>query len=238
MLTVREIWRFPVKSMGGERVEQVSAGELGILGDRAWAVRDLTNGTILTGRREPRLLMATAALPNGSPTIHTDDGHQLTTAEELSDWLDRPVELVPAGSVPGTYENPLDIDGEDDWVSWQGPIGSFHDGSSRLSMVSTRSLADYDPRRFRINLILDGADDELDEERLVDRDVTIGSVGIHVRKRIDRCIMVARAQPGLDADLSVLKRLIRERENMMGIGAKVYRDGTFAVGDVVHPLPD
>ena len=238
MLTVGEIWRFPVKSMGGERVEQVSAGELGIVGDRAWAVRDVATATILTGRREPQLLMATASLLNGYPAIRVDDGRQLTTSAELSEWLDRPVELVPAGSTPGTYENPRDVDREDDWVSWQGPVGSFHDGESRLSMVSTWSLGDFDARRFRINLILDGADEQLDEERLVDHDVTIGSVGIHIRKRIDRCIMVTRAQPGLESDLSVLKRIIRERQNNMGVGARVYRDGTLAVGDVVHPLPD
>ena len=58
VLTVREIWRFPVKSMGGERVEQVTVSDTGIIGDRAWGVRDEATGMVLTARREPRLLMA------------------------------------------------------------------------------------------------------------------------------------------------------------------------------------
>jgi uncharacterized protein YcbX len=238
VLTVREIWRFPIKSMGGERVEQVAVSDTGILGDRAWGVRDEATGLILTGRREPRLLMATAAFRDNVPVVHLADGRELTTAAELSDWLDRPVDLVSANATPGTYENPRDVDLEDDWVSWQGPVGSFHDSPQRVSMVSTASLADYEPKRFRINLILDGADDELSETTLIDRDVTIGSVGLHLRRPIDRCIMITRAQPGIGADRGVLKRLVRVRDNLMGVGAQVYRDGTLAIGDVVHPLPE
>jgi uncharacterized protein YcbX len=238
VLTVREIWRYPVKSMGGERLEQATVGEQGITGDRAWGVRDEVTGMILTARREPRLLMAQAALPDGSPVITVEGGRQLATSGELSDWLDRPVELVSARIGPGTFENPRDIDNEDDWVSWQSPNGSFHDSSSCVSIVSTASLAGYEQQRFRINLIVDGADSELDESMLEGRDATIGSVGLHVRKPITRCIIVARAQPGITADLGVLKRVIRERDNIMGIGARAYREGTLAVGDVVHPLPD
>ena len=238
MLTVREIWRFPVKSMGGERVEQVAVTETGIIGDRAWGVRDVATGMILTGRREPRLLMATAAIHERSPVVHLADGRRLTTDAELSEWLDQPVELVSADTAPGTYENPRDVDREENWVSWQGPIGSFHDSPQRVSMVSTASLDGYAAKRFRINLILDGADHSLSETALIDRDVTIGSVGLHLRRPITRCVMITRAQPGLEADRSVLKRLVRERDNLMGIGAQVYRDGMLAVGDAVRPLPD
>jgi hypothetical protein len=156
----------------------------------------------------------------------------------LSSWLDRAVTLVAAGTGPGTFEDTPDIEHERTWVSWQGPAGSFHDGASCVSMVSTASLADYEQQRFRINLILDGADPDHDEELLVGHDVTIGSVGLHVRKPIDRCIMVTRAQPGIAPDLGVLKRVRRERSNTMGVGARVYRDGTLAVGDAIHPVPD
>jgi uncharacterized protein YcbX len=202
---------------------------------------------VLTARREPRLLMATATLHDGLPVVHLPDGRALGSGAELSQWLDRPVELVAANSTPGTFENPRDVETEDDWHSWQGPIGSFHDGP-RVSMVSLDSLADFEPKRFRINLLLDHADgsgasdddaaSEMSETSLVDRGVTIGSVGLHVRSPISRCIMITRAQPGIEADLGVFKRLAREHDNRMGVGADVYREGRLAVGDVVHPLPD
>jgi uncharacterized protein YcbX len=231
MLTVREIWRYPVKSMGGEQLTTAVVGPLGIPGDRGWGVRDQATGMILTGRREPRLLMATARLTHGAPVITTDTGDVLATSGQLSMWLDRPVELVPAGDSPGTFENPMDIDREDDWVSWQSQPGTFHDGRSTVSLVSRGSLGDHEPRRFRINLILDGEG----EDALVEHEVRIGSARLRVRKPIDRCIMVARAQPGVPADLGVLKRVIRERNNRMGVGAVALDAGSISVGDAVTP---
>jgi uncharacterized protein YcbX len=229
MLAVREIWRYPVKSMGGESLAAASLGPLGIAGDRAWGVRDQATGMVLTGRREPRLLMATARLVAGAPVMTAADGATMTTSAQLSTWLDRPVELVAAADAPGTFENPLDIDNEDDWVSWQSIPGSFHDGRSTVSLVSAGSLADHEPKRFRVNLVLDGDG----EDDLVGTDVAVGAARLHVRKQIDRCIMVARAQPGVPADLGALKRVIRERENLMGVGAMVLDAGEVAVGDVL-----
>jgi uncharacterized protein YcbX len=221
--------------MAGEQLESARVTDTGIVGDRAWGVRDLVSGTILTGRREPRLLMMTARLIDGQPAIEVAGGQRLPTSADLSAWLDRPVELVPAGPTPGTYETPLDIDREDDWISWQGPVGSYHDSESTVSMVSVDSLADFEPGRFRTNLILDGLSSELG---LVGHDVTVGSVGFSVRKRIERCVMVARAQAGIAADLSVLKRVIREHGNQLGVGARAYRDGVLSVGDPVVPVPE
>jgi uncharacterized protein len=229
MLAVREIWRYAVKSMGGESLTSAALGPLGIAGDRSWGVRDRTTGMILTGRREPRLLMATARLVGGAPAITVDDATVMRTSGELSAWLDRPVELVPAGDTPGTFENPMDVDREDDWVSWQSQPGTFHDGRSTVSLVSTTSLAGYEPPRFRINVILDGEG----EDDLVGSDITIGTARLRVRKPIDRCVMVARAQAGIAADLGVLKRVVRERDNLMGVGAIVLDAGTITVGDQV-----
>jgi uncharacterized protein len=232
MLAVREIWRYPVKSMGGEQLAAAALGPLGVSGDRSWGVRDQATGMILTGRREPRLLMATARLVSGAPVITTDAGDDVTTSTALSVWLDRPVELVQAGDTPGTFENPMDVDREADWISWQSQPGSFHDGRSTVSLVSAGSLADHEPERFRMNLILDGDG----EDDLVGGEVTIGAARLRVRKAIDRCVMVARARPGITADLNVLKRVIRERANLVGVGAVVLDAGSIAVGDAVTPV--
>ena len=55
-VTVTEIWRYPVKSMGGERLDNVAVDERGIVADRMWAVRDPELGSITTARRRPALL--------------------------------------------------------------------------------------------------------------------------------------------------------------------------------------
>jgi uncharacterized protein YcbX len=58
--TVDEIWRFPVKSMGGERVSSTTIGARGVHGDRLWAVRDVDKGVLTTAKRIPSLLLCNA----------------------------------------------------------------------------------------------------------------------------------------------------------------------------------
>ena len=62
-MRVVSLWRYPVKSMQGEELEAATFGELGIVGDRQWALVDLGTGLALTARRVPELLFARARLP-------------------------------------------------------------------------------------------------------------------------------------------------------------------------------
>ncbi len=70
--SVNQLWRFPVKSMGGTPVEEVHIGRRGMHADRLWAVRDLDKDITATGRRIPTLLTCTARYveepgPNAGP---------------------------------------------------------------------------------------------------------------------------------------------------------------------------
>jgi hypothetical protein len=58
--TVAELWRFPVKSMAGERLERVEIESTGVVGDRLWAVRDTALGCITGGKRIPALMTCSA----------------------------------------------------------------------------------------------------------------------------------------------------------------------------------
>ncbi|HEX6391254.1 MAG TPA: MOSC N-terminal beta barrel domain-containing protein [Solirubrobacteraceae bacterium] len=66
---ITELWRYPVKSMGGERVEAVAVGERGPHADRMWAVRDPAVDAISTARKFPALLQCSARYPS-DPTGH------------------------------------------------------------------------------------------------------------------------------------------------------------------------
>ncbi|MEM9747679.1 MAG: MOSC N-terminal beta barrel domain-containing protein [Actinomycetota bacterium] len=234
-MRVTEIWRFPVKSIGGERLLDADVDELGIVGDRGWGLVDLTTGNVLTARRCPPLLMAAARVVGGEVVITLPDGTELGEGDDaaLSGWLERDVELRSAGDEGGVYENPMNAEAETDWVSWQGPGGAWHDSSrSRVSVVSSDSLRDWDVRRFRTNVVVDGAG----EDEFVGRSVRLGEVRLDVVKRIDRCVMVTRPQPGLDRDLDVLKTVNAERESYLSIGCLVSSPGVVAVGDQLEPL--
>ena len=62
---VAEIFRFPVKSMGGERLPRVEVGPQGVPGDRAWAVRDETRGGIRGAKKIPALMGCRARYARG-----------------------------------------------------------------------------------------------------------------------------------------------------------------------------
>ena len=57
---IAEIWRYPVKSMGGERIRETSLGANGVPGDRAWAVRDEVRGGIRGAKKIPALMRCSA----------------------------------------------------------------------------------------------------------------------------------------------------------------------------------
>jgi uncharacterized protein len=56
-LRITELWRYPVKSMGGEQVTEANLGPLGLPGDRRYALRDLESGKIISAK-QPKLATA------------------------------------------------------------------------------------------------------------------------------------------------------------------------------------
>jgi uncharacterized protein YcbX len=235
-MRVTEIWRFPVKSMGGETLLRADVSELGIVGDRGWSLYDDATGTTLTARRTPELLFASARLVDDDLVITLPDGSEVGEdgSARLSTWLGRDVELRSAThdlDAGGVYEVPLDADNDADWVSWTGPGGAFHDSPrTRVSMVSTATLGDWDRRRFRTNIIVDGSG----EDDFVGRRVSIGDTVLDVTKQVDRCVMVSRPQPGLERDLEVLRSINAERSTFLAIGCLVVTPGRIALGQSVN----
>jgi uncharacterized protein YcbX len=109
--TVAELWRFPVKSMAGERLERADVTAGGVVGDRLWAVRDEQLGSITGGKRLPALMTCTARFLAEPPAdafgdavppvaITLPDGTELSSEQpdidaRLSAFLGRAVSLCP-----------------------------------------------------------------------------------------------------------------------------------------------
>ncbi len=96
VMRVLEIWRYPVKSMAGERVESTSIGERGVHGDRLWAIRDEKRKMLTSAKRFPALLGCSARFvaeppadvgPGDVPavTITFPDGSTVRTDEPSAD---------------------------------------------------------------------------------------------------------------------------------------------------------
>ena len=107
MLKVAEIWRYPVKSMGGEKLDAVEVTKRGLPYDRGWAVREDRTQSIRSARYIPQLLLCTArSLPGTSAglvphvAITLPDGRTVNSDDtrvnaRLSDAVGREVTLLP-----------------------------------------------------------------------------------------------------------------------------------------------
>lgn len=247
-MQVQEIWRFPVKSMQGERLTEATIGPAGIEGDRGWALLDAESGKHLTARRSPELLFASARLAGATAAdgvrVTLPDGTETDSDHTLSAWLGRSVKLQAAGGdVEGRFETQADETETGDWFTWDGPSGSFHDSSrAQVSLVSASAFGSWDRRRFRINVVLDQPGDV----DLVGQRIDLGGATLEVLKQIDRCVMTTRPQPAfqdslgtdpaIERDLEVLRTINRDLATFLGIGANTVTAGTVSVGDPLAPI--
>lgn len=239
---VTQLWRYPVKSLQGERVEAAELTPRGVAGDRRWALFDLETGLGLTARRLPALLHASARLrDDGQVDVTLPDGSVAADDATLSDWLERPVALRAADDATGTrrYENPADTETEaaDSWQVFEGSTRAFHD-SVALTLVSTTTVGGRPMRRFRPNVVLEVGPDEGGEDDLVGAALGLGAAVLAVTQQVPRCVMVTRAQPGgIEIDRDVLRWIHRERGGLLAVGADVLRAGAVRVGDRLTPAP-
>ncbi|HEV7186798.1 MAG TPA: MOSC N-terminal beta barrel domain-containing protein [Blastococcus sp.] len=237
-MRVLELWRYPVKSLQGERLGEARIDALGIEGDRRWALFDRDTGLGLTARRVPELLFGSARLRDGGGVeVVLPDGTVTTDESVLSDWLGRRIELRAASETDAapTYEAPTDDLAPDPtaWMQWEGAPGPFHDSPRiRLSLVSTGTLGTWDRRRFRANVVLEGEG----EDELLGREADLGGVRLQFGRGVGRCVMTTRPQAGgIGRDTSVLKTIHRERGGLLAVRAAVLAPGIVRTGDVLEP---
>jgi hypothetical protein len=253
-MTVHQLWRFPVKSMQGMPVDQLTFDEKGAAGDRGWAVVDPAARKVLSAKRWPALLEASAGdegpgsavevtLPDGSTHEAGDPGLD----EALSAWLDHEVRLQrpPAGDgLP--YELPTEAwdDASDTWEFPGPPGGPFVDlaAAHLLTTASLRAAEALHPagqwvvRRFRPTALLDVDGDDFVEDAWVGRPVALGDeVVLDPFMPTVRCAMTTRAQPGgIARDVEIAKALNRHHDLNLGLYCSVTRAGTVRTGDAVR----
>ena len=105
--TIKALFRYPVKSMGGERLRRLTIGPRGVPGDRAWAVRDEKRGGIRGGKRFPELMQCSARYTREPPEdgsisaeVTLPDGDRLSIddpamPEALSTLVGNPLTVWP-----------------------------------------------------------------------------------------------------------------------------------------------
>ena len=253
-----QIARYPVKSLQGEFVPRAEIQPNGMRGDRCWGIRDEGTGKVLTARRAPQLLFASAALDSeGTPMISlptgvTCRGLNADTDAALSAWLGKDVRLVSAVGAPaGRAEFFADAtDDASEAIEWTMPADRFVDAQPLLVLptASVRTAAalypggDWDLRRFRANLVVDVAGESWVDDAWYGRSILgIGEkVKLQPEQGCARCTMVTRPQPGLSEDRDIFRTIARHHGGRFGAWTSVLTTGTVSVGDEVciEPVGD
>ncbi|HEU5255199.1 MAG TPA: MOSC N-terminal beta barrel domain-containing protein [Vicinamibacterales bacterium] len=208
-LYVAELWRYPVKSLAGERLSKAMLSPAGISGDRIVRVRGPEG--VRTSRRHYRLIGLHGSLDaDGRARIN---GYPWDSVEALS--------LVRNAA------------GADAWVeAWSG-LDRFD--ILPLLVITDGAIAAFgrDVRRLRPNIVIGGV------EGMAERDwpggeLRIGGAIIGLRSWRSRCHMTTIDPDTLEVKPSVLKDIVQRFDNQLALNADVVREGMIRPGDPVQ----
>jgi len=205
---IAELWRYPVKSMAGERLETAEVTLDGIAGDRgALVVRE---NRLITARTHPRLLRHHATTgPDGEPLV---DGLPWSSAE-VGEWITAD---AGAGARLTRYDGPERFDVLPLLVATDGAIAALGE----------------DGRRLRPNIVIGGAEGLIEREWEGKR-LRIGPAVVQVRDLRKRCVMTTWHPDTLEQNVNVLKRIVRDFDGSFALNCSVLISGTVRLGDAV-----
>jgi uncharacterized protein YcbX len=205
-LYVAELWRYPVKSLAGERVSTTTLASDGMAGDRIVRVRGPEG--VRTSRRHYRLLGLHGTLDaNGRAVIN---GNPWDSAEALA--------LV------------RDAAGADAWLEACEGLDRFDILPLLVATDGAVAAFGRDVRRLRPNIVVGGVEG-LAERQWVDTHLHIGDAVIRLDSMRSRCVMTTIDPDTLRLDAGVLRDIVRRFENKLALNAEVTRGGTIHVGD-------
>ena len=255
--TVNSLWRYPVKSMAGERLKKAFMGFSGLFGDRCYAFKN-------------------SASRKGFPYLSATVQHQMLLYRPKFRYPEKsviPPNLVEASSIaPGV--NPADAEPEDmmlDVITPSGAVVAIDDpklsgmlgeglrGENHLTLVrSNRALTDcrpvslislqtvrqigeelgepVDQRRFRANIYLDLTTDHgFEEDQLVGRNLRIGPKAvIALLERDPRCKMISLDPDTGEHNPEILRKVARNHETFAGLYCAVLVEGVLSEGDTIE----
>lgn len=206
---VKELWRYPVKSMAGESLNEAEFTTGGIAGDRLVCAVNPA-GRVVTARTRPKLLGHKAVLgPAGQPLV---DGRPWQSPEVAAG--------VEAAAGKGVRL----------MLSDQGVFDILP-----LLVVTDGSIAAFghDRRRLRPNLVIGGVEG-LAERDWENRKLRIGEAIVDFADLRGRCVMTTFDPDTLVQNPDVLKHVVRTLEGKVGLNAAVARGGRVRVGDAVE----
>lgn len=215
------LWRYPVKSMGGEELAELALDARGVVGDRQFAVRTAGGklGSGKTTRRFERiegLLGFRARVVDGEVEIATPGGRRVHAGDPsvhavLSEALGQSVELVEESDVSHLDAAPIHLvtHATLDWIR--------------------RTASDSDERRLRPNIVTDGT-----SEPQAGSGWRAGEVTLRITEATERCVMVGLPQAELGPAPDLLRVIAAEQRGCAGVYAEAIEPGIIRRGDFIE----
>ena len=224
--SIARLWRYPVKSVGGEECERFELDAGGVAGDRRYAILN-AEGRLGSGKTTRRfrqidgLLELRAAYQGDVPEFAFGDGMRMLGSDP---------------QIHAALSNALKVP-----VTLAREQGVSHLDAGPVHLITTAALAWLraalpdaliDERRFRPNLVIDVPGATQVELGWIGRTLAIGDqVRLRVTAPTERCRMVTLQQQKLPYDPRVLGSIIRDADSGFGAYAEVVVAGTITRGD-------
>jgi hypothetical protein len=254
---VESLWRYPVKSMRGEELDEVFAGYPGVYGDRVFAFKSSASPTgfpYFTAREQRRLLQYRPQFRHpdkAARPINLTEADRMGAGPLAADISELMVDVATPDGKTLTIDDPVlmdmlraNVDAKHELTLMRShramtdcrPMSIFSLQSAR--QLSEETGMSVDKRRFRANVYVELASDQgFGENELVGRSLKIGTkVIISVLERDPRCMMITLDPDTGEQAPAILKKVAQAHEGTAGVYGAVIVEGMLHKGDSVDLL--
>ena len=226
---VSGLWRYPVKSMGGEALTEADVSWDGLAGDRRWAF--IRNDSIGSG------------FPWLTLRERGDMSHYRPSFDEPSrPDKSRLVVKTPSGVSLDVADPALGADLHPDGVRVIKQDRGIFD-TFPLSLITTQTIArlgktvgsHLDVHRFRPNILVEAEDDApFPEDSWVGSVLRIGTLRMRVDKRDGRCVVITIDPETAERRPEILRAVAQDRQGCLGVYGTTVEPGHFRLNDDVR----
>jgi uncharacterized protein YcbX len=257
--TVESLWRYPVKSMRGEELDEIFAGYAGVYGDRLFTFESSASPKgfpFFTGREQRQMIRYRPRFRNpdkAARPVNWNEAQKLSPnlnpisadASDLMIDVETPDGITFAVDDPALIDNlRAGIDGKHELTLLRSDKAITDCRPLSIFAVQTaEKLADetgikIDKRRFRANVYVDLTSSEgFAEDKFVGRSLRIGSkVTVAVLQRDARCMMITLDPDTAEKSPAILKAVAQAHEGMAGVYGAMLMEGVIRKGDAVELL--
>ena len=254
---VDSLWRYPVKSMRGEELDEAFAGYPGIYGDRVFAFKSSASATgfpYFTARQQRTLLQYRPRFrypDKAARPVNLTDAEKMGAGPLSADISELMVDVETPDGKKLAIDDPIlmhilrsDVDPKHELTLMRShramtdcrPMSIFSLQSAR--QLTEETGMSVDKRRFRANVYVELTSDQgFGENELVGRSLKIGpKVVVTVLERDPRCMMITLDPDTGEQAPAILKKVAQAHEGMVGVYGAVMVEGMLHKGDSVEVM--